>query len=174
MAEPVFGGSLRVVLARRSSSRAVDPSVPEVLAAEQAAGLDDGTGLAGLADRAQASAGSLRAYLQEQHAAGRQVLGYGAPSKAAILLGVSEIGRDLLAFTVDAAELKHGLAVPGVRVPIRPVADLVAARPSVVLILTWDIADEVVAQLEAAGGWGAEYVVPLPVPQIYSAARAEG
>jgi hypothetical protein len=173
VSEPVFGGSLRVVLAHRSSNRPVDPSVEAVLAAERELGLDDGTGLDDVAVRAHESARSLRTYLVEQQRAGRRVLGYGAPSKAAILLGLSEIGCELMEFTVDAAPLKHGRSVPGVRVPIRPVADLVAARPPIVLILTWDIADEVVAQLEAHGGWGAEYVVPLPVPRVYSSAQME-
>ena len=81
-----------------------------------------------------------------------------------MLLGVSEIGPDLLPFTVDAAAAKHGRRIPACGVPIRPVEDLRAARPEVVLVLTWDIVDEVVDQLEAGGGWGASYVVPLPEP----------
>ena len=173
VAEPVFGGSLRVVLADRASGRKPDTSVREVLAAEQAAGLADGTGLTSFAARAQDSARSLRNYLLDRQRAGQRVLGYGAPSKAAILLGLGEIGTDLLEFTVDAAALKHGRCVPGVRVPIRPVADLVAARPPIVLVLTWDIVDEVVAQLEAEGGWGAQYVIPSPVPRVYRPARTE-
>jgi hypothetical protein len=170
--EPVFGGSLRVLLAHAGSGHPVEESVPRLLAAEQAAGLHDGTGLASFAARAHRAAEALRGYLLEQRAAARTVLGYGAPSKAAILLGVSRVGTDLLEFTVDASPLKHGLAVPGVRVPIRPVAELVEARPDVVLVLTWDIADEVVAQLEQAGGWGAEYVVPLPAPHSLQAPMA--
>jgi hypothetical protein len=164
VAEPVFGGSLRVVLAFAAAGRAVDDSVPAILVAERDAGLDDGRGLLDLGSRARDSAAALHAFLRRNHDQGRRVLAYGAPSKAAVLLGLSEVGPELLEFTVDAAPLKHGLAIPGGRVPIRPVADLVAARPPVVLLLTWDIADEVMAQLEAHGGWGAEYVVPLPVP----------
>jgi hypothetical protein len=172
--EPVFGGSLRVVLAHAASGYPVDESVPRLLAAERAAGLDDGSGLDTFGVRAREAGRALHAYLTEQRAAGRRVLGYGAPSKAAILLGLSGIGTDLLEFTVDAAPLKHGLAIPGGRVPIRPVPDLAAARPEVVLVLTWDIADEVVAQLEQAGGWGAEYVLPLPSPHAVAPVAASG
>lgn len=164
-AEPVFGGSLRVVLGHAAADHRVHPSVVGILAAEQAAGLHDGTGLESLQRRAHASAQALRGYLTRQRDAGVSVLGYGAPSKAAALLGLSGVGPDLLPFTVDAAPLKHGLAIPGVRVPIRPVAELAAARPAVVLLLTWDIAEEVVQQLEAAGGWGARYLLPLPHPR---------
>lgn len=162
--EPVFGGSLRVVLAHAAAGHPVDDSVPRLLEAEQAAGLDDGSGLETFGHRARESAHALRRYLTEQRDAGRRVLAYGAPSKAAVLLGLSGVGTDLLEFTVDAAPLKHGLSIPGGRVPIRPVPDLRTARPDDVLVLTWDIADEVVSQLEASGGWGARYVLPLPAP----------
>ena len=162
--EAVFGGSLRVVLAPVAAGRPVDDTVPQLLAAERRAGLDDGRGLTDLGARARESAAALHAFLLQQQIQGRRVLAYGAPSKAAVMLGLSEVGPELLEFTVDAAPLKHGLAIPGGRVPIRPVADLIAARPAVVLVLTWDIADEVIDRLESDGGWGAEYVVPLPVP----------
>jgi hypothetical protein len=164
VAEPVFGGSLRTTLAPAGSRRGADASVEAVLDAERQAGLDDGSGLVTFAERAHRSAGALRTFLAEQRSAGRRVLGYGAPSKAAILLGLARVTSSLLEFTVDASPLKHGLAVPGVRVPIRPVSDLVAARPPVVLMLTWDIAREVADQLESGGGWGARYVLPLPAP----------
>ena len=82
-----------------------------------------------------------------------------------MLLDLSKVGTDLLAFTVDAAPGKHGRRIPGSGVPIRSIDELRAARPEIVLVLTWDIADEVISQLEAdGGGWGATYLVPLPEP----------
>jgi hypothetical protein len=164
--EPVFGGSLRIVLAHQASSHAADSTVAEVLDAEAAASLDDGNGLKLLGDRAAESAASLRSYLTGLRDGGRTVAGYGAPSKAAILLGVSRVGRELLPYTVDASPAKHGLAIPGDRIPIEAVEVLRDRRPDTVLILTWDIADEVVDQLETAG-WGATYVVPLPAPHRF-------
>ena len=164
--EPVFGGSLRIVLVHQDSRHAADSTVADVLAAEATASLDDGNGLKLLGDRAAESATALRAYLTGLRESGLAVAGYGAPSKAAILLGVSGVGRDLLPYTVDASPAKHGLAIPGDRIPIEAVDVLRERRPDIVLILTWDIADEVVAQLETAG-WGAEYVVPLPAPRRF-------
>jgi C-methyltransferase C-terminal domain len=67
---------------------------------------------------------------------------------------------------VDISPAKHGLAIPGGRIPIEPVDALRERRPETVLILTWDIADEVVNQLETAG-WGATYVVPMPIPHTF-------
>lgn len=166
VSEPVFGGSLRIVLAHQDSAHVADSTVAEVLAAEAAAGLDNGNGLKSLADRAADSAAALRAYLTGLREGGSTVAGYGAPSKAAILLGVSGVGRDLLPYTVDASPAKHGLAIPGDRIPIEAVDVLRERRPDTVLILTWDIADEVVAQLETVS-WGATYVVPLPAPHAF-------
>lgn len=91
--EPVFGGSLRVVLAHEGSGYAPDGTVADLLAAERAAGLHDGTGLERLAADAHEAADALRAFLVQERDAGRRVLGYGAPSKAAVLLGLAEIGR---------------------------------------------------------------------------------
>jgi len=162
--QPVFGGSLRVLLTQPGSGWTREPSVDDVLHQESDAGLDDVRALRTFDDAAKASARAVFTFLQQQRQAGRRVLGYGAPSKASVLLGVSQVGTELMGFTVDASAAKHGLAVPGVRIPIRPVADLIAARPEVVFVLTWDIADEVIESLESGGGWGAEYVVPLPQP----------
>lgn len=162
----LFGGSLRVTLRPGRRRSDVEAAVRDLLAEESAAGLDDPLRLGELQDTARRSAAALRAFLADRAARGRTVLGYGAPSKAPVLLDLSGVGTDLLPFTVDAAPGKHGRRIPGSDVPIRPVDELRAARPDVVLLFTWDIADEVIAQLEADGGWGAEYVVPLPEPHV--------
>jgi hypothetical protein len=165
-ATEVFGGSVRVLLAHSAGARQPDGSVAQMLAAEAEAGIADAATLRRLQDAVTRSVAALRDFLRAAHAAGRSVLGYGAPSKAPVLLGVSGIDADLLPFTVDAAPAKHGRRLPGCDITIRPVDELVAAQPDVVLILTWDIAEEVIGQLEAAGGWGAEYIVPLPEPHV--------
>jgi len=160
----MFGGSLMVML-RHADEVEPDPSVDVLLEDEDAAGIADEIQLASLQEAAWHAAGALHDELTRHKAAGRTVLGYGAPSKAPVLLDLSKVGTDLLPFTVDAAPGKHGRRIPGgCGVPIRPVEELRAARPDVVLVLTWDIADEVISQLEAAGGWGATYLVPLPEP----------
>jgi hypothetical protein len=158
----IFGGSLQVTFER--GSKDMPPEVREILAAEVAAGVTDLSGLRALHNRATHIATTLKAALSDYHREGRSVLGYGAPSKAPVLLGLSGIGPSLLPFTVDMAPGKHGTRIPGCGIPIHPIEDLIAAKPSVVLMLTWDIADEVIAQLEADGGWGATYLIPLPEP----------
>ena len=158
---PAFGGSLRVVLAARND-HPVDGSVKSLLDEEDTLGVTDEEGLAALQRSAGEVADALRRAPQALQADGRRVLGYGAPSKATILLGVAGVGPDLVEFTVDASHDKHGRLVPGARLPIRPVEDLRRARPDTILLLTWDIADEVIGALEQDGGWG---VLPAAVPQ---------
>jgi hypothetical protein len=169
----MYGGSLMVMLRHMADTADTadmadakpDPSVDVILEDEEAAGIADEVQLGSLQEAAWHAAGALHAELTRHKAAGRTVLGYGAPSKAPVLLDLSKVTTDLLPFTVDMAPGKHGRRIPGAcMVPIRPIDELKAARPDVVLILTWDIADEIVAQLEADGGWGATYLVPLPEP----------
>ena len=93
------------------------------------------------------------------------MLGYGAPSKAPVLLDLSKVTPDLLPFTVDIAPGKHGRRIPGLRCPIRPIDELRAARPDVVLVLTWDIADEVIAQLEIGRRVGCRVPGPAATPR---------
>jgi hypothetical protein len=160
----MFGGSLMVML-RHAAVAKPDATVDVLLEDEDAAGIADEVQLASLQEAALHAAGALHDELTRHKAAGRTVLGYGAPSKAPVLLDLSKVTTDLLPFTVDMAPGKHGRRIPGAcMVPIRPIDELRAARPDVVLVLTWDIADEVIAQLEAGGGWGATFLVPLPEP----------
>jgi hypothetical protein len=159
----LFGGSLQVLLRHASDGVPPDETVSRILATEQATGIYDAERLSSLHEHALRSAAALHTFLVEHKG---KVLGYGAPSKAPVLLDLSRVGPDLLPFTVDKAPGKHGMRVPGCGVPIRPVEALREARPEFVLVLTWDIADEVISQLEADGGWGATYVVPLPEPRV--------
>ncbi|MBP2356895.1 hypothetical protein JOF29_008005 [Kribbella aluminosa] len=160
----MFGGSLLVML-RHAADAHPDASVDVVQEDEDAAGIADEVQLGTLQEAAWHAAGALHDELARHKAAGRTVLGYGAPSKAPLLLDLSKVTTELLPFTVDLAAGKHGRRIPGGgMVPIRPIDELTAARPDVVLVLTWDIADEIITQLEAGGGWGTTYLVPLPEP----------
>jgi hypothetical protein len=154
-----FGGSLVVTAARTGDPT---PEVAAVLADERRAGLSDATALRGMQERAAVTATALREYLEKARAEGRRVLGYGAPSKAPVLLTWARVGPDLLPFTADLSPAKHGLRLPGVAIPIRSPEDLLAARPDEVLVLTWDIVDEVRAQLAEVASWGGKFVVPQP------------
>jgi hypothetical protein len=166
VAADTFGGSLRLTAARTQDSPAVDPSIEKTLADERAAGLEDPSTLRGLGVRGRDRATALRRHLEMARDQGRLVVGYGAPSKAAVLLALAGVGRDLLPYTVDLSPAKHGCRIPGTGVPIRSVDALVGDRPDEVVVLTWDIADEIVEQLsKVAPGWDPALYVPMPEPR---------
>lgn len=161
-ATAAYGGSLVVVAAVDGSP---DAQVAALRATERESGLADPDRLRGLQQRAERTGRTLRAWLEQAQTEGRRVLGYGAPSKAAVLLTWSGIGPDLLPFTVDLSPAKHGRRIPGARIPIRSPEELLAERPDHVLILTWDIAEEVRHQLSEVEIWGGSFVVPVPEPR---------
>lgn len=164
----VYGGSVRLTAARTEESPAVDDSVERVVARERAAGLDRLESLEALGSRGAQVAEAFRSHLERLRRDGRSVAGYGAPSKATVLLALAGVGSELLPYTVDLSPAKHGCRVPGTGVPIRPVEDLLADRPDDVVVLTWDIADEVAHQLARLGadsGWSPRLWAPLPTPR---------
>lgn len=161
----VYGGSVRLTAARTEEAPAVDPSVEAVIARERAAGLDGFESLEALGAKGALTAEAFRAHLERLRRDGRRVAGYGAPSKATVLLALAGVGSRLLPYTVDLSPAKHGCRVPGAGVPIRPVEDLLVDRPDDVVVLTWDIADEVatqLARLAADSGWSPRLWAPLP------------
>lgn len=174
IAEPVFGGSLRVTAARTADDPTVDDSVGRTLAAERAAGIDRLDALLSLGERGRKVAQALHEHLSSAATEHRSVAGYGAPSKAAVLLSLARIDASMLPYTVDLAPAKAGSRIPGAAVPVYAVDELYARRPQEIVVLTWDIADEVVAQLrrDAAPDWDPDIFVPLPDPRYLAGPRS--
>lgn len=158
--EDVFGGCLVVVA--RPGVHPMSREASDLLAAEQTAQLSTPTPYVELANSVTTVTRGLRDHLQAARSAGRRVVGYGAGSKACTLLGAADIGPGLMETVADLAPGKHGRRVPGVGIPICSPQELIAADPDEVVVLTWDIASEVMAQLRAAGLTNARFVVPLP------------
>jgi hypothetical protein len=164
---PIFGGSLRVTAARTQDRQVVDPSVDEVLAAERAIGLNETRGLAEFSRKGSAVAAHFRDHLVRAREAGVSVAGYGAPSKAPVLVALSGIDESLLPYTVDLSPEKQGRRLPGTGIPIFSPEELLQRRPQEVVVFTWDIIDEVASQLKEAAdgsGWKPRLYVPLPEP----------
>jgi hypothetical protein len=95
------------------------------------------------------------------------VVAYGAPGKGNTLLNHCGIRADLLHFAVDRNPVKHGKVLPGTHIPVRPVEALAEARPDFVLILPWNLREEITAQLEYVREWGGKLVVPLPHLEVF-------
>lgn len=159
---PTHGGSIRLWARPFEFADEIGPSVDEVLAQERAAHLDTPEGYAGLAEKVALLRRDFTRFLIEAKDQGKRVVAYGAPGKANTLLNFCGIRRDLLEFCVDRNPYKHGRYTPGTRIPIYAPEALDAARPDYVVILPWNLRDEIVAQLEDVQSWGGRLVLAQP------------
>lgn len=159
---PTHGGSLRVHLAHDEGPHATSPRVHALLDREMALGFDTIAAYTSFSERAIRAKHDLLAFLIAAKNEGKRVCGYGAPGKGNTLLNYCGIGTDFLDFTVDRNPYKHGRYTPGMHIPILPVEALDAARPDYILILPWNLKDEIVRQMRHVTGWGTKFVVPIP------------
>lgn len=156
------GGSLRVYLAHKDGPHPVADRVGALLERERTQGFDHISGYEGFSARATRTKRDLLAFLIEVKNEGARICGYGAPGKGNTLLNYCGIGTDFLDFTVDRNPYKHGRYTPGMHIPILPVEALDEARPDYILILPWNLKDEIVRQMQHVGSWGAKFIVPIP------------
>jgi hypothetical protein len=172
---PTHGGSIRVWAQPVEIAGEPSQAVADALAEEERAGLHTVEGYLDLEPRSQAVRHELLRFLLDAHAAGKRVVGYGAPGKGNTLLNYCGIRPDLLEYTVDRNPYKHGRFTPGTRIPIHAPERIADDRPDVVLVLPWNLETEIAAQLSYVHEWGGELVVPLPTVHTISspAVRAD-
>jgi SAM-dependent methyltransferase len=159
------GGSLRVY-ARHDQGGAVSERLVALRAHESRAGLDRIETYRGFGAAVAALKCDILDFLIAARRAGKSVVGYGAPAKASTLLNYLGAGREFIAFTVDRSVHKQGRALPGTHIPIRAPDALFAARPDYVLILPWNLKDEIMRQLAGIREWNGRFVMPVPTLQI--------
>jgi C-methyltransferase-like protein/putative zinc binding protein/methyltransferase family protein len=164
---PTHGGSMRIWSAPTAAAEEASPSVARVLADEAAAGLDTVEGHDGFARQVAAARNDFVEFLIGCQRTGMRVAGYGAPGKGNTLLNHCGIRSDLMEFTVDRNPHKHGLFLPGTHIPIYPVERLAQERPDYVVIMPWNLRDEITAQLRYVRDWGGRFVVSLPKLEIF-------
>ncbi|HSC78853.1 MAG TPA: class I SAM-dependent methyltransferase [Chitinolyticbacter sp.] len=160
------GGSLRVYACHAVAALATAPAVAELIAAEHAAGLADPATYRRFQAQADAVRFGLLEFLLAQRRAGRKVLGYGAAAKGNTLLNYAGIDAALLALVADAAPSKQGKLLPGSHIPIVTPQQLLAEKPDYVLILPWNLQQEVMGQLSEIQSWGGQFVVAVPQIEI--------
>ena len=164
---PTHGGSLRTWSRPTEHADVPTAAVTAVLAQEESAGLHTLSGHEGFAAEVTAVRNDLIDFLVARSREGSRVAGYGAPGKGNTLLNHAGIRSDLLSFTVDRNQVKHGKFLPGTHIPIYPVDRIALERPDYVLILPWNLRDEITAQLEYVREWGGRLVVPLPSLKVF-------
>ena len=160
----VYGGSLRVFVAH--GTRAEGGGSQAVRAAELEAGLTRLETFRTFAGRVERLRKDLRAFLDACRADGLTVAAYGAPSRGNTLRNSSAATCADILFAVDRSPSKQGRYLPGSRIPIVAPATLAEARPDYLLILTWDLLDEVVPAMAHIRDWGGRFVVPLPALSV--------
>jgi hypothetical protein len=159
---PTHGGSLRVYLAHAAAPRTAAPSVRQLLDRERRRGLDDLATYASFAEQVKLTKRRLLSFLIAAKEEGKIICGYGAPGKGNTLLNYCGIGTDFLEFTVDRNPYKHGRFTPGMHVPIREVEAIDTTRPDYVLILPWNLKQEIVQQMRHVSDWGGKFIIPVP------------
>jgi SAM-dependent methyltransferase len=161
---PIHGGSLRV-FAQAGDVPAV-AAVAALIAEERALGMDELAYFHGFAERVDNLRTRLRALLADLKAQGRRVAAYGAAAKGTVMLNACGIGAETLDFVADRSEYKQGRFMPGVHLPVVAPERLLQDRPDDVLLLTWNFADEILAQQAAYRAQGGRFVIPVPEPRI--------
>ncbi len=167
---PTHGGSLRIY-GRHAENPAlpVTERVTEMLQREQRLGVDDLATYASFGANVEATKRKLLRFLIDARDAGKKVVGYGAPGKGNTLLNYCGIRSDLLEYTVDRSPAKHGYYLPGTHIPVHEPDRIMDTRPDYVLILPWNLKDEISEQMAAIGEWGGKFVVPIPEVTVFDA-----
>ena len=156
------GGSLRVWAQHTANARPTAASVDAMLLTEAAAGMQELAFYRGFQPEADRIKNDLVAFLIECRRGGRSVAAYGAAAKGNTLLNYAGVRPDLLPFVVDASPHKQGRFLPGSRIPVVAEARIRETRPDFILILPWNLRDEIVTQLGYAREWGARFVTAVP------------
>jgi len=160
---PTHGGSLRIFACHAGDqSHPTLPAVAACIAREKQAGLHEVETYAAFAEQVRTTKCKLLSFLIEAKRRGKSVVGYGAPGKGNTLLNYCGIRTDFLDYTVDRNPYKHGRFLPGTHIPIFPPDHIAETKPDYILVLPWNLIDEICAQLAYTREWGAQLVVPIP------------
>lgn len=164
---PTHGGSLRIYAGHRDDgTKAVSANTRALLNTEIAAGMQTAEYYRGFQAKADKVKSDLLSFLVRQKQAGKKITAYGAAAKGNTLLNYCGIKRDMIDFVVDASPHKQGKFLPGSHIPIVREEQLRKSKPDYVIILPWNIREEIMKQLSYVRRWDAKFVVPIPEIQI--------
>jgi hypothetical protein len=159
---PTHGGSLRVFVCRKEAGHTLAANVARVRNKEVAAGLDRPEGYADFTQRVEKVRSDLLAFLAKAAADGKRVAGYGAAAKGNTLFNYCGITAAQVGFVCDISKVKQGKLLPGSRIPVRGPDAITEARPDYVLIVPWNIREEIERQLAEIRVWGGRFAVAIP------------
>ncbi len=163
------GGSLRIYARHaEDSSKPVSVHITDLRAREESMGYSRIETYSRFAEQVKETKRKLLEFLIEAKRSGKKIAGYGAPGKGNTLLNYCAIRTDFLDYTVDRNPHKHGRFLPGTHVPIYPPDRIRETRPDYVLILPWNLKDEIIKQNGFIREWGGRFVVPIPEVKVYA------
>jgi 2-polyprenyl-3-methyl-5-hydroxy-6-metoxy-1,4-benzoquinol methylase len=164
---PTHGGSLRIYARHaEDESKPVGSTVHALRKREMEFGLDRLATYAAFSESVRETKRKLLDFLIAAKRDGKQIVGYGAPAKGNTLLNYCGVRTDFLDYTVDRSPHKQGCLLPGTRIPIYEPARVRETKPDFVLILPWNLRDEIMEQMGYIRDWGGRFVVPIPEPQV--------
>jgi C-methyltransferase-like protein len=161
------GGSLRIYACHADDPRPDEPRTTEMLEREEAAGYTELSLYTSYGRRVAEEKRKIIALLIQLKGDGRRIVGYGAPAKGNTMLNYCGVGRDFLDYTCDLNPHKQGRLLPGTHIPIRSPDVLREDRPDVVLILSWNLKEEIVEQLSFIREWGGRFAARAPDLQLF-------
>jgi 2-polyprenyl-3-methyl-5-hydroxy-6-metoxy-1,4-benzoquinol methylase len=166
---PTHGGSLRI-FARHAEDvlHPVTSRLRELREREKTLGYAQIETYSRFADQVKETKRKLLEFLIQVKRSGKQIAGYGAPGKGNTLLNYCSIRTDFIDYTVDRNPHKHGKFLPGTRIPIYPPDQIRQTRPDYLLILPWNLKQEIMQQNAFIRDWGGKFVVPIPEVKVYS------
>lgn len=159
---PTHGGSLRVWAQKASGTRVETEALQNLRGKEQAAGISTLACYDGFETKVQTIRNDLLAFLRKAKAEGKTVAAYGAAAKGNTLLNYCDVKSDLIEFAVDANPHKQNTLLPGSRIPVHAPEKLKESKPDYVLILPWNLQNEIMSDVACVHQWGGQFVVAVP------------
>jgi len=160
------GGSLRLFVAPIEAARPAAPALAKLIEMEKAAGLDDLPIYESFAGKTHARKRAILALLCRLKEEGASIAAFGAPAKGNTLLNYIGARTDFIDFTVDSNPAKQGLFLPGTAIPVLPVETLAERKPAYVVILPWNLAEEIMAEQAHLRALGVRFILLMPTPRI--------
>lgn len=165
---PTHGGSLRIYARHaQDSSKPIEARAQDLKVREEKAGFGRLDHYLSFGSQVEATKRKLLSFLIAAKQEGKRVVGYGAPAKGNTLLNYCGVRTDFIDYTVDRSPHKQGHVLPGVHIPIHAPEKVRETRPDYLLILPWNLREEVMEQMAFIRDWGGKFVVPIPEAKVY-------
>nr|MCA0803940.1 class I SAM-dependent methyltransferase [Rhizobium sp. T1473] len=163
---PTHGGSLRVFAQKAEGARAVTDRLLALRAKEEAFGLKEMATYERFGTRIEGVCEAFKAFLRQAKVAGKTVAAYGAAAKGNTFLNVCRVNADDIVFVVDRSDIKQGKLLPGSHIPVYAPSHIEAAKPDYLVILPWNLTDEIVKSNQYIRAWDGRFVVAIPTLRI--------